>query len=127
MPLIATSAEYVLHNGSWPPDWPGLRHGASDRGQAGPVSRHGARPGLIAPAREAMGPRQPGRLVMAYNVGGVDRVLRIVVGLALMVLTATHTVGIWGWIGMVPLATGLLGRCPAYTLFGIKTCRSAKA
>lgn len=64
---------------------------------------------------------------MAYNVGGVDRVLRIFVGLVLVVLAVTHTVGIWGWVGVVPLATGLFGRCPAYTLFGIKTCKSAKA
>jgi len=63
---------------------------------------------------------------MAYNVGGVDRIVRIVVGLGLVVLAATHTVGIWGWIGVLPLATGLLGRCPAYTLFGIRTCKSGK-
>jgi len=64
---------------------------------------------------------------MAYNVGGVDRILRIVVGLVLLVLAATHTVGIWGWVGVMPLVTGLLGRWPAYALFEIKTCRSAKA
>ncbi len=64
---------------------------------------------------------------MVHNVGGVDRILRIVVGLALVILATTHTVGIWGWIGVLPLATGLLGRCPAYTLFGIKTCKSEKA
>ena len=64
---------------------------------------------------------------MADNAGGMDRILRIVVSLVLVVLAATHTVGIWGWVGVVPLATGLVGRCPAYTLFGIKTCKSAKA
>jgi hypothetical protein len=63
---------------------------------------------------------------MSYNVGGVDRNLRIVVGLALVILAATHTVGIWGWIGVMPLATGLFGWCPAYALLGIKTCKSAK-
>ena len=63
---------------------------------------------------------------MGYNVGGVDRIFRIVAGLALVILATTHTIGGWGWIGVVPLATGLLGRCPAYTLFGIKTCKSAK-
>lgn len=63
---------------------------------------------------------------MGYNVGGVDRILRIVVGLALEILATTHMIGIWGWIGVMPLAAGLLGRCPAYTLFGIKTCKSAK-
>ncbi len=58
------------------------------------------------------------------NVGGIDRVLRIVVGLVLVGLAATHTVGIWGWIGLVPLLTGIIGWCPAYLPFGIKTCRT---
>lgn len=57
------------------------------------------------------------------NVGGVDRKLRIVVGLILVGLAATHTVGWWGWIGVVPLLTGAIGWCPAYLPFGIKTCR----
>lgn len=59
---------------------------------------------------------------MKFNVGGMDRALRIVVGLVLIGLAATHTVGVWGWIGVVPLATGLIGTCPAYTLFGWNTC-----
>jgi len=58
------------------------------------------------------------------NVGGMDRVLRIVVGLVLIGLAATHTVGAWGWIGVVPLLTGAIGWCPAYLPFGIKTCRT---
>ncbi|KXW58674.1 YgaP family membrane protein [Ferrovum myxofaciens] len=58
------------------------------------------------------------------NVGGMDRVLRIVVGLVLIGLAATHTVGVWGWIGVVPLLTGAIGWCPAYLPFGIKTCRT---
>ena len=49
---------------------------------------------------------------MKSNVGGIDRVLRIVLGLVLMGLAATGTVGLWGWIGVVPLATGLIGWCP---------------
>ncbi|WP_297462697.1 DUF2892 domain-containing protein [Ferrovum sp.] len=56
------------------------------------------------------------------NVGGMDRVLRIVVGLVLIGLAAMHTVGAWGWIGVVPLLTGAVGWCPAYRLLGIKTC-----
>jgi hypothetical protein len=60
---------------------------------------------------------------MKANVGGIDRILRIVVGLVLVGLAATGTVGWWGWLGVVPLATGLLGWCPAYLPFGIKTCR----
>ena len=60
---------------------------------------------------------------MQKNTGTVDRSLRIAAGIALIALTVSDTVGPWGWIGIVPLATGLLGWCPAYTLFGIKTCR----
>ena len=56
------------------------------------------------------------------NVGGIDRILRIVVGLVLVGLAATGSVGWWGWIGVVPLLTGLVGACPAYTLLGMNTC-----
>ncbi|MCZ2406031.1 MAG: DUF2892 domain-containing protein [Burkholderiales bacterium] len=63
---------------------------------------------------------------MKFNVGSIDRVLRIVVGLVLVGLAATGTVGVWGWIGVVPLATGLFGFCPAYTLLGINTCPMKK-
>ena len=59
---------------------------------------------------------------MKSNAGSLDRILRIVAGLVLIGLAATGTVGLWGWIGVVPLATGLFGFCPAYTLFGIRTC-----
>jgi hypothetical protein len=59
---------------------------------------------------------------MKHNAGSLDRILRIVAGLVLIGLAATGTVGIWGWIGVVPLATGLFGFCPAYTLLGINTC-----
>ena len=61
---------------------------------------------------------------MKCNVGGIDRILRIVVGLALIALALTGTVGVWGWIGIVPLATGLFKFCPAYTLLGVNTGRS---
>jgi hypothetical protein len=60
---------------------------------------------------------------MKSNVGGVDRVLRIVLGLVLVGLAATGTVGWWGWLGIVPLATGLVGWCPPYAMFGISTCK----
>jgi hypothetical protein len=59
---------------------------------------------------------------MKSNVGGIDRILRIVVGLILIGLAATGTVGLWGWIGVVPLATGAIGWCPPYALFGWNTC-----
>ena len=59
---------------------------------------------------------------MKPNVGGIDRILRIVVGLILISLAATGTVGLWGWIGVVPLLTGAVGWCPPYALFGWNTC-----
>ncbi|MDM7456233.1 MAG: DUF2892 domain-containing protein [Tepidimonas sp.] len=61
---------------------------------------------------------------MTRNVGGIDRILRIVIGLVLVALAATGTVGVWGWIGVVPLATGLIGWCPPYAIFGINTCKT---
>ena len=61
---------------------------------------------------------------MKANVGGIDRILRIVVGLALIAATLTGTIGAWGWIGVVPLATGLFRICPAYFLFGKSTCKA---
>jgi hypothetical protein len=59
---------------------------------------------------------------MKCNAGGIDRALRVIVGLVLIALTATGTVGMWGWIGVVPLVTGAIGFCPAYTLLGMNTC-----
>ena len=59
---------------------------------------------------------------MKCNEGTIDRTLRVIVGLALIGMAATGTVGIWGWIGVVPLLTGAIGFCPAYAIFGIKTC-----
>lgn len=59
---------------------------------------------------------------MKLNVGGIDRIARIVLGLVLIGLAATGTVGVWGWLGVVPLATGALGWCPPYAIFGINTC-----
>lgn len=63
---------------------------------------------------------------MLRNVGGIDRILRIIVGLVLIGLAATGTVGLWGWIGVVPLVTGLVGTCPAYKLLGMNTCPMKK-
>ena len=59
---------------------------------------------------------------MKLNVGGIDRILRIVVGLVLIALAVTGTVGWWGWLGVIPLATGLLRVCPAYSILGMNTC-----
>jgi len=59
---------------------------------------------------------------MKTNVGGIDRVLRIVLGLALIALTLTGAIGAWGWIGLVPLATAAMGFCPLYTVLGFSSC-----
>lgn len=59
---------------------------------------------------------------MTTNVGTIDRVLRIIVGLALISLVFVGPMTPWGWIGVVPLATAFIGFCPAYTLLGINTC-----
>jgi hypothetical protein len=63
---------------------------------------------------------------MNSNVGGIDRVLRITVGLVLIALTLTSTIGLWGWLGLVPLATGALRFCPVYPLLGMNTCPMKK-
>lgn len=60
---------------------------------------------------------------MKTNEGTLDRSIRIIAGLVLIALAATGAVGAWGWIGVVPLATGALGWCPLYTVLGINTCR----
>jgi hypothetical protein len=59
---------------------------------------------------------------MKLNVGGIDRIARIVLGLVLIGLAATGTVGAWGWVGIVPLATGAIGWCPPYAILGFNTC-----
>ena len=65
---------------------------------------------------------------MTTNVGTIDRALRIIVGLALIgaalgVYGPAYT-SVWGWIGVVPLVTALVGWCPAYTILGIRTCKA---
>jgi NADH:ubiquinone oxidoreductase subunit 4 (subunit M) len=59
---------------------------------------------------------------MKSNVGGLDRIVRIGAGLTLVALAATGTVGMWGYIGIVPILTGTFKFCPAYTLLGMNTC-----
>ncbi|MCA1769359.1 MAG: DUF2892 domain-containing protein [Halomonas sp.] len=63
---------------------------------------------------------------MKSNVGGVDKIARIVVGAVLIGLALTGVIGVWGWIGVVPLATGLFNFCPAYSLLGVNTCKLKK-
>ena len=59
---------------------------------------------------------------MKFNVGGVDRILRILLGLVLIGLAASGTVGWWGWLGVIPLLTGVVRFCPLYSLVGMNTC-----
>ncbi|MBO6519468.1 MAG: DUF2892 domain-containing protein [Rhodospirillales bacterium] len=61
---------------------------------------------------------------MTSNVGGIDRILRVIVGLALIAfaLFSGHEYAVWGWVGVAPLATGLIRWCPVYLPFGIRTC-----
>ena len=60
------------------------------------------------------------------NMGGIDRTIRIVAGLVLLSLVFIGPQTPWGWIGLVPLATGLIGFCPAYLPFGFSTCPKAE-
>ena len=63
---------------------------------------------------------------MKTNEGTIDRALRVSVGVLLLALTLTNTIGMWGWIGVVPLLTGAIGWCPLYTVLGINTCPMKK-
>jgi hypothetical protein len=65
-------------------------------------------------------------MTMSSNVGGIDRILRIVAGVALIALTVAGTIGAWGWIGVVPLVTGLFKFCPLYPILGMNTCPMKK-
>lgn len=62
---------------------------------------------------------------MKTNVGTADRIARIVLGLVLLSLAFVGPATPWGYIGIVPLVTALIGWCPAYTLFGIRTCKTS--
>ncbi|MFO7529672.1 MAG: DUF2892 domain-containing protein [Marinobacter sp.] len=60
---------------------------------------------------------------MTVNMGSADRIIRAVVGVVLIALVFVGPQTPWGWIGIVPLATALMGSCPAYSVLGIKTCK----
>ncbi len=64
---------------------------------------------------------------MKQNVGSADRGVRIVVGLVLISLVFIGPQSAWGWVGLLPLATGLLGSCGVYSLLGINTCKTPPA
>jgi hypothetical protein len=59
---------------------------------------------------------------MNKNVGNIDKWVRIAGGALLIILAITSTIGAWGYLGLIPLLTGTLNYCPAYSLLGIKTC-----
>lgn len=63
---------------------------------------------------------------MKTNEGSIDRVVRVIAGLALIGLTVSGSIGAWGWIGVVPLLTGIIGICPAYSILGLSTCPMKK-
>lgn len=60
---------------------------------------------------------------MTKNVGNIDRIIRVVIGV-LLIIGALMGYGWWMWIGVVPLATGLMGSCLLYSLLGINTCKT---
>ena len=60
--------------------------------------------------------------MFAKNEGTADRFFRVIVGLVLISLAFVGPQTAWGWVGLVPLVTGLVGNCPVYSLLGINTC-----
>ncbi|HQR04032.1 MAG: DUF2892 domain-containing protein [Proteobacteria bacterium] len=64
---------------------------------------------------------------MKINVGTPDRILRILAGVGLITATLAGVIGPWGWIGVVPIATGIFRFCPAYSILGIGTCKIDKS
>lgn len=84
--------------------------------QAATASRQPAQPNSTTQQENAMN----------ANVGSLDRVARIVLGAGLIAAAATGTIGAWGWLGVVPLATGVFRFCPAYLPFGLSSCRVKK-
>jgi hypothetical protein len=60
--------------------------------------------------------------MFSRNEGSVDRALRVVAGIVLISLVFVGPQTAWGWIGLVPLVTGLVGTCPVYALLGVNTC-----
>jgi hypothetical protein len=59
---------------------------------------------------------------MMKNVGQTDRAIRVFIGALLILLSLLNVIGPWGWIGLIPIATGLLRFCPAYTVLGLRSC-----
>ncbi len=64
---------------------------------------------------------------MKKNIGNIERIVRVVVGLVLLSLTFVGPQTLWGLIGILPLATGLVGWCPPYAMLGISTCKKCNS
>ena len=63
---------------------------------------------------------------MTINEGTADRIVRVIAGLVILSLAFIGPKTAWGYVGLIPIATGLVGYCPAYSLFGINTCPAKK-
>jgi hypothetical protein len=63
---------------------------------------------------------------MTPNVGTIDRTLRLTVGISLVAAAALGYIGIWGYLGVLPILTGSFKFCPAYLPFGLSTCKTGK-
>ena len=63
---------------------------------------------------------------MKKNIGSIERIVRIVAGIGVLALAFVGPKTPWAYLGIVPLATGLIGWCPPYSLFGISTCKDCK-
>jgi len=64
---------------------------------------------------------------MKLNEGAVDRILRIIVGLVVLSLAFVGPQTAWGYLGVIPLLTGIVGFCPLYALLGVNTCKATRA
>lgn len=62
--------------------------------------------------------------MLSRNLGTIDRTVRVLVGISVLSLVFFGPHTLWGWIGVVPLATAAAGSCPLYSLFGIRTCKA---
>ncbi|MFC1877012.1 DUF2892 domain-containing protein [Thermodesulfobacteriota bacterium] len=61
---------------------------------------------------------------MRKNIGNIERIIRVAIGLTILSLTFVGPQSLWGLIGILPLATGLIGWCPPYAMLGISTCKN---
>ena len=60
---------------------------------------------------------------MTKNIGSADRIARLALGIFLVVLALTGTIGVWGWLGLIFIVTAFMNFCPIYKVIGVKTCK----